>query len=394
MDVAYFAAILLITDDFLSFKFKIVVNGCLYLKHDMLSVFFVVYCKANTMDGYLCVRGLATWDLHQIVDPIRRKSLPKEDYDQSSVHSMPLLYANASSYWNSKEQRISESLSNFPLHLGDKGRQLCVQLQDQDSSPSHSTTPSNHDLAAAGQTNSQERCISSESGLEGSRDRSFEHQGKPIILAGHRDASFNPQQIDYIPPMACISYPCADPYFNKLLAAYGPPPMIQPQIVGMAPARIPLPLGNVAEDEPIYVNAKQYHGILRRRQSRAKLEAQNKLIKVRKPYLHESRHLHAMNRVRGSGGRFLSTKKLKKSALEPISGGHIPPDLGFQHHYSQSTTTGSLANSSSGSSVFQQRDHGFKAVSAACLGGLKELGSGGFMNNLPGNHRHCSPVVR
>ena len=54
-----------------------------------------------------------------------------------------------------------------------------------------------------------------------------------------------------------------------------------PPMLGLASTRVALPL-DLAEDGPIYVNAKQYHGILRRRQSRAKLEAQNKLIKNRK----------------------------------------------------------------------------------------------------------------
>jgi nuclear transcription factor Y alpha len=78
-------------------------------------------------------------------------------------------------------------------------------------------------------------------------------------------------------------------------------------------------------EQPFYVNAKQYHRILKRRVARAKLEESLKVARGRRPYLHESRHKHAMRRPRGQGGRFLTAAEIaerdKQQQVEN-AGGH------------------------------------------------------------------------
>jgi nuclear transcription factor Y alpha len=129
--------------------------------------------------------------------------------------------------------------------------------------------------------------------------------------------------------MAPTAYPYPDPYYRSIFAPYDAQPyspqpyagqpMVHLQLMGIQQAGVPLP--SDAVEEPVFVNAKQYHGILRRRQSRAKAESESKALKSRKPYLHESRHLHAVRRARGCGGRFLNAKKGEDEENEMTSSG-------------------------------------------------------------------------
>ncbi|AET38304.1 transcription activator HAP2 Ecym_2589 [Eremothecium cymbalariae DBVPG len=72
-------------------------------------------------------------------------------------------------------------------------------------------------------------------------------------------------------------------------------------------------------EQPFYVNAKQYYRILKRRYARAKLEEHLKVSRERRPYLHESRHKHAMRRPRGQGGRFLTAAEIDELKKQKVS---------------------------------------------------------------------------
>ncbi|KAJ4711621.1 Nuclear transcription factor Y subunit A [Melia azedarach] len=144
--------------------------------------------------------------------------------------------------------------------------------------------------------------------------------GTPLSMGEHLEQNSQMELVGH--SIVLTSYPYSEPQHGGVMNPYGPQAMIPPQLYGMPHARMPLPLE--MEEEPVYVNAKQYRGILRRRQSRAKAELEKKVIKVRKPYLHESRHQHAMRRARGCGGRFLNTKNLNNSAANASGTGMDP----------------------------------------------------------------------
>ncbi|CAI9100672.1 OLC1v1037820C1 [Oldenlandia corymbosa var. corymbosa] len=268
---------------------------------------------------------------------IRVQNMPMKSLGQDSIYSTPHL----TTFWNPHGQQLSEALpknsslrGGSPSQCGQEAKRLDFILEDQSSPSTQSSSQSQRGVTAFGRTNSQDQCVSSESVQIESYGKHVDEQVKSSYLMSNLELSVHshpqlhtlPSQAEVIQSSGHVPYGYSDPYFS-LYSAYGPQAIIQPQMMGLAPGRVLLPT-DLAQEGPIYVNAKQYNGIMRRRQKRAKLEAQNKLVKARKPYLHESRHQHALNRVRGSGGRFLSTKK---NQSEPTPS--TVPDSASVHSY-------------------------------------------------------------
>ncbi|GMI91753.1 nuclear factor Y, subunit A3 [Hibiscus trionum] len=311
------------------------------------------------------------------------QNLHKKD-SAVNAHSMCTYVIGSSSLGNSTESQfqvqqssMSESLSLkmgiLPQHCHNP-QQLNFQFQDQDSSSTQSTGQSCPEAAGAGDSNIYgQSLISAPSGGNETHGKLVGGHAKLVSLTGTQDYVFPPSQVDYSKSISHIPLHYAEPYFGGVATtAYGSQAMIhRARMMAMLPTRVPLPL-DLKEDEPIYVNAKQYHAILRRRQYRAKLEAQNKLIKVRKPYLHESRHLHALKRARGSGGQFLNTKKLQQPKSILMNHGPVmsrSANISEQEFHRRgnfkdaaSATSGSDVTSASNSDeMFQQPDFRFSS---------------------------------
>ncbi|CAK9164691.1 unnamed protein product [Ilex paraguariensis] len=194
---------------------------------------------------------------------------------------------------------------------------------------------------------SQSTALPRSDGSYGQEHQNFQHVTSN--LPPRSDESLTqPPQLELVGhSIACASNPYSNQFYGGMMAPYGQP-MVHPTLFDMHHARMPLPI-EVARD-PVFVNAKQYHGIMRRRQSRAKAELEKKLVKARKfyhigentpwpispthipaprgptlggvmevykPYLHESRHQHAMRRERGSGGRFAKKSDVDTSKTAP-----------------------------------------------------------------------------
>ncbi|EER99688.1 hypothetical protein BDA96_02G388600 [Sorghum bicolor] len=263
------------------------------------------------------------------------------------------------------------SLSGNGYEMKHSGKKVC----DKDSS---SESDQSHQEASAVSESSPAEHTSTQSDNDEDHGKDNQNTMKPVLSLGKEGSAFLAPKLDYSPSFAYIPY-TADACYGGVgvLTGYAPHAIVHPQQNDTTNSPGILPV-EPTEEEPIYVNAKQYHAILRRRQTRAKLEAQNKMVKGRKPYLHESRHRHAMKRARGSGGRFLNTKQLQEQnqQYQALSSSMCSKIIG-NSLISQSGPTCTPSSDTAGASTASQDRSCLPSVGFRPMTNFSEQGGGG-----------------
>ncbi|EDR29826.1 hypothetical protein, conserved [Entamoeba dispar SAW760] len=104
--------------------------------------------------------------------------------------------------------------------------------------------------------------------------------------------------------------------WNLLPSSYISSYSKEPTFVGFPKNTIHWPASDVLK-KYIFVNDKQFNRIIKRRSERHNLESQKSISSPsnKQKFKYESRHLHAMKRQRGEGGRFCSKKKIEQSQV-------------------------------------------------------------------------------
>lgn len=135
----------------------------------------------------------------------------------------------------------------------------------------------------------------------------------PFCMSGY-DSTPSYNTTPDLSPCSPFLVPAFMPMFN--FSSYSAYMMQQPFLCPpqayyppQSPNKLQLPPSSPTE-HPVYVNARQYHRILKRRMARGSVPP--RLREHRRSYRHESRHQHACRRPRGPKGMFLSKPEMQQ----------------------------------------------------------------------------------